>query len=134
MVVVAAIAAVVFIAGSVYDMGLGWVSTSTASFGLALLALFFGALAFAVGAASGRPSLAIGIAAGLAGATFILNGFGAIVDWLAPARWLSPFFWYLRDTPPLSRGFSGSYWLLVIGIVLLGLLAVPAFRHRDLGT
>jgi ABC-2 type transport system permease protein len=132
--VVAALGAVVFVAGSAYDMGLGFVATAAASFGLALLALFFGALAFAVGAASGRPSLAVGIAAGLAGAAFILNGFGSIVDELAPARWLSPFFWYLRDTPPLARGFSGSYWLLVIGIVLFGLLAIPAFRRRDLGT
>lgn len=134
LVVVAALTAVVAVAGSVYGMGLSLAHTAIAGFGLALLALFFGALAFVVGAASGRPGLAIGVASGLAGASFILNGFGAIVDWLAPARWLSPFFWYLRDSPPLSRGFSASYWLLVVGVLLFGLLSVPAFRRRDLGT
>ncbi len=132
--IAASLAVVVVAAGAVYDMGLrpGYVLTANA--GLALLALFFGAVAFLIGAQTGRTGLATGLAAGLAVATFILNGFGAAIDGLEPFRWLSPFFWYLQDTPPLARGFSATYWLLAAGIVAFGALAVPAFRRRDIAT
>ncbi len=114
-------------------MGLNARFAVTANIGLALLTLFFGVMAFAVGAGTGRTGTATGVAAGLAVASFILNGFGAAIDWLEPFRWLSPFFWYLQDSPPLARGFSASYWLLVAGIVVLAALSIPAFRRRDIG-
>jgi ABC-2 type transport system permease protein len=125
---------VVVLSSLAFDMGLDPGYAVTANIGLALLTLFFGVMAFAIGAGTGRPGIATGIAAGLAVAGFILNGFGAAIDWLEPARWLSPFFWYLQDSPPLSRGFSASYWLLVAGITVFAVLSIPAFRRRDLGT
>lgn len=125
---------VVVVSSLAFDMGLDPGYAIAANIGLALLTLFFGVMAFAIGAGTGRTGSATGIAAGLAVAAFILNGFGAAIDWLEPARWLSPFFWYLQDSPPLSRGLSASYWLLVAGIVTFSMLSIPAFRRRDVGT
>lgn len=122
---------VVIISGFVFDMGLDVLNVAAANAGMGLLCLFFGSLAFAIGAGTGRPGAAIGLATGAAVAAFLLNGFGAVVEGLEPFRWLSPFFWYLQDSPPLARGFSATYLLLVAGVVLLGALAVPLFRKRD---
>jgi len=124
---------VVLASSAAFGMALNVGFAATANVGLALLTLFFGTIAFAVGAGTGRAGTAVGVAAGLAVASFILNGFGAAIDWLEPFRWLSPFFWYLQDSPPLARGFSASYWLLVAGIIVLAALSIPAFRRRDIG-
>jgi ABC-2 type transport system permease protein len=132
--IAASLTVVVIIAGAAYDMGLSVPFTITANTGLALLALFYGTMALFVGALTGKPGLASGLAAGLAVAAFILNGFGAAIDGIEPFRWLSPFFWYLQDSPPLARGFSPSYWLLVAGTLAFGLVAVPAFRRRDISS
>lgn len=134
VVIMVALALVVLVAGAAYDMGLSLPHVISANVGLGLLALFFGAMAFLVGALTGRASLASGIASGLAVASFMLNGFGAAIEGLEPFRVLSPFFWYLQDSPPLSRSFSGTYWLLVTGVLVFGILAIPAFRRRDIAT
>ncbi|MEA2057942.1 MAG: ABC transporter permease subunit [Actinomycetota bacterium] len=104
-----------------------------ANVGLAALAFLFGALALAAGAATGSPSQATAIAAGVAVVTFFLNGFGAVVDWLEPLRPLSPFFWYQGDTNPLSQTVGWQQpLLLVVGLVFVG-VAMPLFRRRDVG-
>lgn len=125
---------VVVVAGAAVDMGLDSGRVALANAGLGLLGLFFGMLAAAVGAATGRPGAATGAAAGLAVFAFVLNGFGAALDWLGPARWASPFFWFLRDSSPASRGFTPTYLLLLLGALVGAGAAVVAFRRRDVGT
>lgn len=124
---------VVLVGGFAVDMGLDAVNIAAANAGLALLALFFGSLAMAVGAATGKTGAATGAAAGLAVIAYFLNGFGAALEWMEPARVLSPFFWYLQDSPPLARGFSASYLLLVAGVIVFASATAPLFRHRDIG-
>lgn len=101
------------------------------SSGLALLTLGFGSIAFAVGAFTGRRSFAIGTAAALAVAAFMLDAIGPVVD----ARWMSevsPFSWYLGQDP-LIDGFdrAGLGKLAVIPVLSLT-VAVAAFPRRDL--
>lgn len=120
--------------GPIVDMGLNAGFVAAANIGLALLALLFGTGALAIGAFSGRPSAASGIPAAVAVGAFVLNGLGAAVDVLEPFRVLSPFYWYLADSPPLSHGLSASYLLLASGTVLLGIAAVIGFRRRNVGT
>jgi len=64
--------------------------------------------------------------------TFFLNGLGAIVDVLEPARYLSPFYWYLGDTVPLAKGFTFGYLALAIVAVVGSLIAARSFETRDL--
>lgn len=104
-----------------------------ANVGLALIALVFGGLAFTAGAARGRTRVATGVAAGLAVGTFLLNGLGATTEALEWMRPLSPFYWYLGDSPPLAAGFHGTFWLLAAAVVMFFVASRGLFQRRDVG-
>jgi ABC-2 type transport system permease protein len=98
---------------------------------LALLALVFGALAAAIGAATGHVGAARGVPAVVAVAAYVLNGLGGVVDWLRPVQKLSPFYQYAGHDP-LRNGLSwGSVAVAVATIAVLAVAAVLAFRRRD---
>ena len=73
---------------------------------LILFAAFLGALAYAVGAATGRKSLAIGLGVGLAVLGYIANGIIPQSEGLGWVRNLSPFQW-LNGDHPLRSGVQG---------------------------
>ncbi len=90
-----------------------------------------GTLALAVGAITGRRSIALGVAAGLAVAAYMLNAIGPTID----APWMetiSPFAWFVGDQP-LANGFD---WTGLGLLALIPILAAPAglwvFSRRDL--
>ena len=96
------------------------------------LALGFGLIALAVGAASGKRGLAIGVSAALAVATYIVNSLASLVGWLEYLQWASPFFYYARSDP-LRHGLEGSDLLVLIAIALVAACLAPiAFARRDL--
>jgi ABC-2 type transport system permease protein len=97
-----------------------------------LVGLAFGALALALGAATGRVKVAVYGTVGIALVLYVLNAFLPFNDTFAGyARW-SPFYYYLTSDPL----FNGMNW--VHGAVLTGLtialvaLAVLFFNRRDL--
>lgn len=98
---------------------------------LLLLAMAFGALALAVGAATGRPNVGAAVAGSVAAISYLTNamlplaGFG---DW-AP---LSPWYYY-AGSDPLLNGLNAGH-LIVLAAMTLGGIAVAfyAFEHRDL--
>jgi ABC-2 type transport system permease protein len=113
------------------DLDVGMDRIAAGVVGLWLLVLGFASVAYAVGAATGRRGLALGIAAGLAVAAFVFNAIGPTIE----AGWMtavSPFAWYL-DGRPLIDGFDiqGLVLLAIIPIVF-ALLAVVRFDRRDL--
>ena len=112
----------VAIGSHVMDFGFTFGAMLAANAGLALLAMFFGALAMC----SGR-----GVSAAAALAGFVFNGLGAAIDWLAPLRALSPMYWFLADTPPLLRGFAPGMVAAPVGIAVLYAAAVALFARRD---
>jgi len=68
------------------------------------------------------------------GTWHLLNGFGAVIDWLEPLRPLSPFYWYQGDTNPLDQTLGWQQpLLLAVGLAFVG-AAVLLFRRRDIGT
>lgn len=83
------------------DMEIAVGSLLAGSLPLLLLTGGFGTLALAVGAATGRRGIALGIAAGLAVVAYMLNaiGPGAQVEWMSA---VSPFGWYLGGDPLLE--------------------------------
>lgn len=96
-----------------------------------LIALLHGALAFAVGAATGRRGLAIAVAAGVAGGGFVLNGLAAL-EAARPLRFLTPWHPYLGRNM-LAQGIAPDALLVPLaGILLLGAAAYVAFPRRDL--
>lgn len=113
----------------------GGISTGhLAAFALQLAFFGFatGAVALAVGAATGRRSLANGVAGAVAIAGWLLNGFAPLLgatDWL---KYLSLFHYYAgRD--PLTRGVDIG-GILVLGLLSLALVAVAmiGLQRRDL--
>lgn len=99
--------------------------------GLAGLVLGLGTVSLAVGASTGRRSLALGVASGLAVAAFMFDAIGPVVgqDWMAA---VSPFSWYLSNEP-LTFGFDwfGLARLAVVPIVA-GAAGYFGFAKRDL--
>jgi ABC-2 type transport system permease protein len=113
------------------DMDVGLDRLLAGTVGLWLLVVAFGSLAFAVGAATGRRPLALGVGAALAVAAFMFDALGPVVElgWMSA---VSPFHWYLgRD--PLLDGFDpvGLAKLAAVAVAA-GAFALVAYPRRDL--
>jgi ABC-2 type transport system permease protein len=97
---------------------------------LVLLGACIGGLAFAVGAATGRKALALGVSAGVAVLAYLANGVFPQVPGLEWTRQVSPWHRYLGGEP-LRHG-------LQVGDALLGVTAVLVvagtwfFHRRDI--
>jgi ABC-2 type transport system permease protein len=127
---VAAISIALF--GPPFDLSVPIGAVIAASTMLALLGLAFGGVAFAVGAATGRRTLANAVAGGFAVLTFIVNAVGPTVDWLRPMRPLTPFRWY-QDPGLLTGGLHASNVAILAGLSLVSYaVAHVTFDRRDL--
>lgn len=97
-----------------------------------LLGMVFYALALACGCWLGRKKFSTGVSGGLAFVTFLVNAYAPMVDALRPYRILSPFYFYN------GRNVLGNGWIVSHVATLAGLaafffvLALLAFRRRDL--
>lgn len=134
---VVAVGAVPWIVVTIYDpmlgMGVGAANVAAASLGLMLVAYGFGALSFAVGAATGRRSVALAVTGGAAVGTYLARAMADLVDGLGPLRWLSPFQYYLGGDP-LRQGFHAGYLLALVAVVAVAYaVAVVTFDRRDVG-
>ena len=98
---------------------------------LVMFASLFGAVAFGVGAASGRRSLAIGAGAAVAVFGFAANGILPQVEGLEWIESFSPFHW-LNGGSPLNNGIQIGDVLLMAGlVVVLTAIGIFAFQRRD---
>ena len=99
---------------------------------LGFFGLATGALALALGAGTGRRSLAAGVTGAVAIVGWLVNSFAPLVsaiDWL---KYLTLFYYYAGGDP-IGSGLdlTGIVVLGVITLVLVG-LAVVGFQRRDL--
>ena len=118
--------------GAIWDMHPDLVNFTAACLHLFLLALAFGAIALAVGSATGSKGLAIGVPSGFALVAFLVNLFGATVSWLEPVRPLSPFYYY-AGSEPLVNGADTVHALVLVAIATVAVLvALWSFERRDL--
>ncbi|MBT8226635.1 MAG: ABC transporter permease subunit [Dactylosporangium sp.] len=115
------------------DMGIGIANIIAATSGMALVALVFGTLAFAVGAATGRPGTVLGTAGAVVVAAYMCKVLSDLIDELSWLRWLSPFHYYTANQP-LLHGLHPGHTLVLVALVT-GLLAVSfvTFNRRDVG-
>ena len=115
----------------VVDLAIPLANVVGASLGLYLLAVLFGMLAFAVGAATGNRGLAVGGAGGLAAGLFLLSGLGGLVSGLETIASYSPFARY-DGIAVLSQGLDLGA-TVAVGLIALALVAVgvTAFDRRD---
>jgi ABC-2 type transport system permease protein len=99
---------------------------------LAFFGLATGAVALAVGAGTGRKSLATGSAAAVAILGWLVNSFAPLVGSISWLKYLTLFYYY-SEHDPLTRGIGGTD-LIVLGLVTIALTATAlvAFDRRDL--
>jgi ABC-2 type transport system permease protein len=116
--------------GALEDVSfVGVVAASMGAFGLAAL---HATIAFTTGAIAGRRSYALGAAAAVAVAGYLVQGLLGISDALHPIRHTTPWHWYLGRNM-LAQGIAPD--AIVVPIVLSLILfaaGVAAFDQRDL--
>ena len=100
---------------------------------LMLFAWFYGAVAFGVGAGTGRRSLAASAGAAMAVFGFAANGILPQVDGLSWIRNLSAFHWLNGGTPLASGLDVGAVLIMATLVLLLVAAGTAAFDRRDLG-
>jgi ABC-2 type transport system permease protein len=112
------------------DVDLGGLTNGSIMLGL--VALFFGALGLAMGAATGRRGISGGLTGAYGVGAYLLNAFIPLVDWLRPARFITPFYYY-QGNDPMLNGLSAAHALaLIAGAGVLFGAAVFTFERRDL--
>ncbi len=124
--------AVLLIGQVTVELKLAIVGILGINLGVALLGVFFGTMAFMIAAWTGKRGLASGIAGGVAGLSFFLNGMAPLVEGLDGIQKFMPFHWYLADDPLLG-GPTAWHLLLAGGSVLFVGLSVAGFAKRDIG-
>ncbi|GJF16619.1 hypothetical protein NGTWS0302_16180 [Mycolicibacterium cyprinidarum] len=115
----------------VFDSGISTSGIVATCVHLFMLAATYGSLALAIGAATGNPSLAAGIAGVVAVISYITNAMLPIAGLDGWVR-LSPWHYY-AGSDPLLNGFN-VWHLLLLAVLTAGALAVaiPTFERRDL--
>ena len=121
----------VAIASASYDIGLDLAGLTAICVHLLFLAIMFGAVAVAVGAVTGKPGLASGIAGGLAVAAYVANAMlplANLADWAKLSPW-----YYFAGSNPLTNGIDGWH-ILVLAVIAAVAVAVAyvGFARRDL--
>ena len=113
---------------------IGVSNLAAASLQLVLLGAFFGALALAVGALTGRRSLALATVASVGILTYVANTLGPSVEGLAWTRDVSPFRYYSGGQPLINGWQVGDGLVLVAVAVVLIAIGVAGFARRDIAT
>lgn len=124
--------AALWIFSLIFDMHLGIAGIASAAAALGVFGLFCGAVALAVGAATGSAPLAKGLAALAAVASYLINALSQVTTALRSARPVSPFY-LLFGNEPLQHGLRVWGALAVTGAGLaLVVAAGVVFARRDL--
>ncbi|WP_063034856.1 ABC transporter permease subunit [Nocardia grenadensis] len=131
----AALGTVLFVAvtvfSTVFGLGVAVAAALTGAVAMVLIAVEFGWLALAIGAATGHRVLAIALTSAFAVAAYVLYVASKLVDAVRPWGPLSPFHQAIEGGP-LGGGLPAAYgWLLLAGAVAL-LAGLPVFHRRDI--
>jgi ABC-2 type transport system permease protein len=112
--------------------GLPAARVAAATIAAALLAVTFAAVAFAVGAATGNRPAALGAAAAVAVAGYVLEGLSQQIHALRPLQTVNPWHWLLGHDP-LRHGFVWQSWVPpVLATLVLAAAGLPRLARRDL--
>ncbi len=123
----------IVIATAVVGMGIPTAHAAIGAMAMVLIGLQHGWLALAVGAATGRRGLAVGVAGVAAVSGYLLHVLGALVDAVAPWQRLSPFTQATGAGPVSGDVPLGFAWLAVSSIAFVA-VALPLFERRDIAT
>lgn len=125
------VANVVFAA--IVDAALPVARLGYATLGLVLLAWTLGAVALAVGTASGRAGLASGVAFAVTLASYLVHNLAPQVETLRSLRGFTPFWYGVGENSFRGDLHPERLTVLLAAGALLVLLATPRFLRRDVG-
>ena len=112
--------------------GLSLTGTTQAIFSLYVLGIPLGLIALAIGASTGKKSLAGGFAASVAIIGFLLDTFLSVVDALDPLRFISVFY-YFNANDVIINGINPVHCMTMVCIASIALvIAIWRFEKRDL--
>jgi len=114
----AAVGAALWIFSALLGMGLGLGAIASGAAALGLFGLFAGAVAIAVGAATGSAATARGLAALAAVVSYLINALAQITSVLRPARPVSPYYLVLGNEP-LAHGLRLIGAVSVLGVAVI---------------
>jgi ABC-2 type transport system permease protein len=128
----AVLALAIVVTGPPFEISVGVANVEAAVAGCVLLALAFGGIALAVGGGTGRRSMAVGVAAGAAASSYLIDVLALSVNGLGWLQRLSPFFYY-RDPEPIVHGLDPVDAVVLGSIAVVAVaIAVWSFERRDL--
>lgn len=134
---IAALGAASFLAivlvSAVVGMAIPVAHAAIGALAMVLLGVQHGWLALAVGAATGRRGLAVGVASVAAVSGYLLHVLGALVDAVAPWQPLSPFTQAIGAGPVSGEVPIGFAWLAISSVAFVA-VALPLFERRDIAT
>lgn len=113
------------------DLSIGNVELVAALVSTAALASLHGVIALLIAARTGDRTLAISGAAVIFTVDYVVAGLGGIIDWLEPARRVSPY-QLTAGALPLRDGFELGVLGVAAATAALIWLALEAFDRRDL--
>ena len=112
--------------------GLSLIGTTQAIFSLYILGITLGLIALAIGASTGKKSLAGGFTASVAIIGFLLDTFLSVVDALDPLRFISVFY-YFNGNDVIINGINPVHCITMVCIATTALvIAIWQFEKRDL--
>ena len=111
---------------------LSLIGTTQAIFSLYVLGITLGLIALAIGASTGKKSLAGGFAASVAIIGFLLDTFLSVVDALDPLRFISVFY-YFNGNDVIINGVNPVHCITLVCTAAIALvIAIWQFEKRDL--
>jgi ABC-2 type transport system permease protein len=121
----------VIVVSEVADLGIAMGPMALMCVALWLFATSISSVAFAAGAATGRRAVGMGVAAALTVTSFMFNAIGPSIgrDWMTQ---LSPWSWYIQDSPLLGDANFVSMGLLAVLGVVAAAVGLAPFAKRDL--
>lgn len=122
---------VTVVSSMTFDLGIGAGAAVTGALAMVLLGVEYGALALALGAISGRRTVAITLATVGAVAAYVLYAAGMLVPSVGPWQQLSPFHQALTGGP-LGADLSPAYLWMVAATLVMVLGAAPVLDRRDI--
>ncbi|NUR94632.1 MAG: ABC transporter permease subunit [Kribbellaceae bacterium] len=117
----------------IFGLGISTSGAASGALALTLLGLEFGVLALAIGALTGRRSVAIAGSAAAATAAYVVYAIGLILPRFESWQPYSPIHQAFHNGP-LGAGLQPSYLWLLAGSLVLVLFALPALDGRDIST
>lgn len=99
---------------------------------MCVISVFFGFLAMAIGAWTGSPGMASGVAAGVMFISFVGAGLFPIIEGWENVTKAFPWY-YFNGSKPVTNGIDwGHLGVLFAGIVVFAILALVGVNRRDL--